>query len=115
MVKKLIRNSIASLAVAGLVATSGVAFANAAQPGNYLYDGVNIRQNGNVSSTVLGMGYKVDGLMAICAAQGGSAINGNTNWIRHTNNKSSVNGYSTEEYVTWVGGITKGSGAVCNG
>jgi hypothetical protein len=89
--------------------------ASAAQPGDYLYDGVNIRQSGNTSSLSLGMGYIGQGLRAICSAQGGSDVNGDTHWIKHTNNKSGITGYSTKEYVTWSGSIPASVGQVCNG
>ncbi|MDR1447343.1 MAG: hypothetical protein LBI63_00020 [Candidatus Ancillula sp.] len=112
-ISKIVTGGVLALAL-GVSTASAVANAED-HPGDYTGPGVNIRQTGNLDSVVLGMGYQGQGLMAKCSAQGGSNVDGETHWIKHSNNQSKIVGYSIKTYVTWSGGIPYSSGSVCNG
>lgn len=78
------------------VCLTGVAYAG--NPGDYTADGVNIRTGPGTAYTSLGLGYIGQGACVYFDTMG-ECLPGSCLWRYHTNQTTSVTGYSWRPYV----------------
>src|SRR5690349_16371074 len=68
--------------------------------GDYIANGVNIRTGPGTSYTSLGLGYVGQGACTFFSADG-ETINGNNQWYYHTNETTTVTGYSHSSFIAF--------------
>ncbi len=96
------RKAVQFLAIALSTAAFGIGAATTAHAGDYLQDGVRLRQTPYTSDTrVNGLGYRSQTITPICFSEG-TTVSGNPYWTKHKNNNTGVIGFSSETLLAKI-------------